>query len=761
MKRLFLLILTTLVSVSLFAQSSTFDERYSNALRYYESHKYTRAIELLNSLIKVRGITPDQKKKVIYLKERCGNALKAEKVFVIDGDSIDADYQGGTFGFRVTSGKNWSVSESPAWCASSTTKDSLYVTVSRNEVTNSRQGKVIISNKTATQIVFVSQDARPEAMRTVRISTVPERARVTLDGKTLSTSPCDFVLGAGYHTLRFEKNGYDTKDTTFTIQDVLSDTLLDLKTHLNPIFGTVRVKVAPEEGFDFDSTPEVKINGRRVDLESGFINDFDADESLMPYSVYKDGYIPIMPGTVTVAVSAPGFKDESTSMKVKRGTNTDVDFTMKAIYGTLSVNGNDASVGAEVLVDGKRVGVMPSGKIRIKVGEHKISFRKEGSDTEEPFYNVNIRENLDTLLGVTMKAFGLYRFVTEPSMANVILDGKLMGVTPLDLKLLDGEHKVKIEKEGYDSYEANIVTDLTPDVHEVNVPIAKSYPFRLTSDEENTYATVAGGDKTYIKDERLPYTLNLPYSEAPYKLVVRHSDNRLAYRKNIRFNSKSKDHFNVKTWSRYNVQALGGNYYLNEISLFDDAAFKGYRYIADASLMKFKFFNGFSTSVVKGALYLADDNDEALNIPAEGDREALSLTGDDNVNMLFFLSPIFLNGELRIGGGLTDFIDAGLLAGYAWCPRLCFAGEYTHISGADIFVGAEVCSRLHSININLKCGIQVFKGEANYYVKGQSNSGSKDYDWYHKNIDRSQFVVSVGFSLGGKDSKGNNYLRVF
>lgn len=93
------------------------------------------------------------------------------------------------------------------------------------------------------------------------------------------------------------------------------------------------LKVVPEEGFDFDSAPEVKINGRRVDLESGFINDFDADESLMPYSVYKDGYIPIMPGTVTVAVSALGFKSESTSMKVNRGTNTDVDFTMKAICG--------------------------------------------------------------------------------------------------------------------------------------------------------------------------------------------------------------------------------------------------------------------------------------------------------------------------------------------------------------------------------------------------------------------------------------------
>lgn len=101
------------------------------------------------------------------------------------------------------------------------------------------------------------------------------------------------------------------------------------------------------------------------------------------------------------------------------------------------------------------------------------------------------------------------------------------------------------------------------------------------------------------------------------------------------------------------------------------------------------------------------------------------------------------------------------MAGYAWSPRLCFVGEYSHLSGTDIFVGAEVCSRLHSINFNLKCGVQIFKGEANYYRKGQSGSGNNDSDWYHKSIDRSQFVVSVGFTLGGKDSKGNNYLRVF
>ncbi len=81
------------------------------------------------------------------------------------------------------------------------------------------------------------------------------------------------------------------------------------------------------------------------------------------------------------------------------------------------------------------------------------------------------------------------------------------------------------------------------------------------------------------------------------------------------------------------------------------------------------------------------------------------------------------------------------------------------MSGHDLFVGAEVSTRIPIANVNIKAGMQMYPGlTAN--IPNSKETANKDY--YSQALDvPASFVVSVGFSLGSKDAKGNNILRVF
>ena len=84
----------------------------------------------------------------------------------------------------------------------------------------------------------------------------------------------------------------------------------------------------------------------------------------------------------------------------------------------------------------------------------------------------------------------------------------------------------------------------------------------------------------------------------------------------------------------------------------------------------------------------------------------------------------------------------------------------SHVDGHDIFVGLELGSRISIINVNLKMGAQIFRGGINISRDKQSRSTTKNR-FTSFSADYTGFVVSVGFSLGTKDAKGSNVLRVF
>jgi hypothetical protein len=81
---------------------------------------------------------------------------------------------------------------------------------------------------------------------------------------------------------------------------------------------------------------------------------------------------------------------------------------------------------------------------------------------------------------------------------------------------------------------------------------------------------------------------------------------------------------------------------------------------------------------------------------------------------------------------------------------------FNYVNMTDLFFGLELHSRFPVLNANFKIGYRSLKGGINMY-----NQGDKKNPFNVTPFDFNGIMASVGFTLGGKESKGANILRVF
>jgi hypothetical protein len=108
-----------------------------------------------------------------------------------------------------------------------------------------------------------------------------------------------------------------------------------------------------------------------------------------------------------------------------------------------------------------------SKKIELSQGEYDVRIEREGYDDfiqeieiedEELVLKVNFRTG-GTVIAGEGELFGDITIYSEPGWAKVYIDGTYKGVAPIMDKLSYGEHYVKLELDGYDTYGEHIIID--------------------------------------------------------------------------------------------------------------------------------------------------------------------------------------------------------------------------------------------------------------------------------------------------------------
>lgn len=104
--------------------------------------------------------------------------------------------------------------------------------------------------------------------------------------------------------------------------------------------------------------------------------------------------------------------------------------------------------GAEVYVDAELIGTMPLEPIELTAGEHTLRVTRPGYT--ELTEVVRIRPRRETTIEVSLLPISMVlSVVTEPEGAQLFVDGRFSGETPLEIDLLEGEHSIRVTRAGY------------------------------------------------------------------------------------------------------------------------------------------------------------------------------------------------------------------------------------------------------------------------------------------------------------------------
>lgn len=739
-----------------------------------------------------KEIRPDYEKCLREIDKQAA-AKKENERLVFSEPFINFAYVTEAHDVTVLAGKGgtgkWEVESCPDWCKLARDGNTLAVVADANPDPSFRNGeiyiKMTVSGKTISRGLPVMQIARPLQERSVRIVTNPEGSQVTIGSDpTPRITPVTLALSEGEIPVHILRNDYFPLDTYITVS--ANDDPKVTKEYvfnLTPRFALAKLTINASTGNLDDKNPKLFIGGKQINLDGyygrGGLRTFNtAGTFINHFELYQDNnrniVIPLEPASYLVTATAEDFEDYSYSFTVKEGETVPLDVIMTPKRGTVRFfNGHNAE--GAVIKDGMTpIGTLTDQlEIQLTADDHKISFEKKDFMSEYPTYSIHVRpgENLD--FEVNMNPLSYLTVNSVPAGVEVIINDVAEGIrTPVYNKPVPlGENSITLRQKGY--YPITFVrrSGIIGGTDSLTVEMKPCYPLKITSDAFRTTSNSATGFNIYLTsmdggeariyeyDHHTDAVIELPYGkyryefrrfssgpEPGYKDGVRLRGERrskdLAYKGTFNF-TESHTTLNRMSYSENgNFALISGQYNLsdNHISAGGLGSFNEF---GNASLMKVSIFPGYSSSLVRGTAFKSISN----NSP----------------QYLFNATCIFLNGEMRIGGAVHQNLDVDLLAAYSWLPTLHDKMEvlsegmtFNYVDMTELFFGVELHSRLPVLNANFRVGYKVMRGNANIYGGGEKKSEYVSYPF-----DNSGIMASVGFTLGGKDSKGANILRVF
>jgi hypothetical protein len=160
-------------------------------------------------------------------------------------------------------------------------------------------------------------------------------------------------------------------------------------------------------------------------------------------------------GEHIIQVKAPGMQTGERKITVAAGKSTiekfDLNSETPADFGTLKVV--SMTPDALVFIDGAAVGKVPVDK-KIAAGEHLVVVRLQNfKDFEQ---KVRVEAGQASTVTAQLKKVGRLRVLSTPIGADVYVNGKLLGKTPVDEEVEVGDAIVRIEAPGFQPYQETI-----------------------------------------------------------------------------------------------------------------------------------------------------------------------------------------------------------------------------------------------------------------------------------------------------------------
>ena len=162
-------------------------------------------------------------------------------------------------------------------------------------------------------------------------------------------------------------------------------------------------------------------------------------------------------GPHKLAVQKKGFVAQQKPLTVAKNRDAEVSFSLVREPGPARVRVESEPVGAEITIDGRKVGPSPyTGELQ--PGEHQVEAHKEAFRGVAQQIAVEAGQSLSLRLALAAASKipeppGI-QVMTQPQGAKVLLDGAAIGASPLKNKATPGAHVIRMELDGYQPRDA-------------------------------------------------------------------------------------------------------------------------------------------------------------------------------------------------------------------------------------------------------------------------------------------------------------------
>lgn len=158
----------------------------------------------------------------------------------------------------------------------------------------------------------------------------------------------------------------------------------------------------------------------------------------------------LLPGERNVTAEAEGYYPADVAVEVSRERNQEIEIALEPLPGHLQVNSE--LEGIEVLIDDEPVGVVPGVIEEVARGPHIVEFRKYRyfPDRQEiEIEGLGVTQSMDVSLD---PAWGQMEITSTPAGADVLVDGNLVGTTPLTTEVLETGTQLSVAMRGYKTW---------------------------------------------------------------------------------------------------------------------------------------------------------------------------------------------------------------------------------------------------------------------------------------------------------------------
>jgi formylglycine-generating enzyme required for sulfatase activity len=182
------------------------------------------------------------------------------------------------------------------------------------------------------------------------------------------------------------------------------------------------------------------------------------EELRLPGTLFKlrltDRYL-LRAGTHRVAAVLAGYYPLDTEIEVGIAPDQSIALELEKLPGLVTLT-TVPEAGAEVRLDGEPFGVTPLRDAEIRPGAHRLElvaarYLPEVRQIDVP--GGGERQSLEISLTPNWAPISLS---SQPANAEVVVDGTVMGLTPVDVELAAGQHDLEIRLRGYNAWRSSI-----------------------------------------------------------------------------------------------------------------------------------------------------------------------------------------------------------------------------------------------------------------------------------------------------------------